>query len=75
MKPDARLYYRTEPAYLRELIERAGISQREAARRLGVSDRSIRYYLSGQEAIPYPSQFCLEALARDPVSAPEPGAG
>lgn len=73
MKPDARTSYNTSPVYLRLLIERAGISQREAARRLGCSDRAIRYWLAGQEAIPYSAQYALEALARDPVA--EPGAG
>jgi transcriptional regulator with XRE-family HTH domain len=66
VKPDARLHWNTNPAYLRGLIESAGISQREAARRLGISDRALRYYLAGKESIPYPSQFCLESLAEAP---------
>lgn len=61
--PDARLHYNTSPDYLRSLIEAAGISQREAARRLGVSDRTVRYWLAGAERINYPAQYCLEALA------------
>lgn len=64
--PDARLHYNTNPAYLRGLIEQAGISQREAARRLGISDRSLRYWLAGQENIPYAGQYCLECLAKGP---------
>lgn len=63
MKPDAQTLYNTEPTYLRGLIAAAGISQREAARRLGCSDRSIRYWISGGEKIPYTAQFALEALA------------
>ena len=54
-----------DPAYLRGLIERAGLSQREAARRIGVSERVMRYYLAdppvGKPA-PYPVQYALERL-------------
>lgn len=58
-----------EPAYLRELINAAGISQRAAARLLGVSERMMRYYLidadaDGHRPAPYIVQFALEALAR-----------
>lgn len=62
--PDARKHYNTSPDYLRGLIALAGISQREAARRLGCSERAMRYWLAGGEAIPYAAQYCLEALAR-----------
>lgn len=34
------------PAYLRELLEYAGLSQREAARHLRTSDRMMRMYLA-----------------------------
>ena len=66
MKPDATLH-NPSPDYLRALIEKAGISQREAARRLGVDERQMRRFLAGDYDAPYPVQFCLEALA-----APEP---
>jgi transcriptional regulator with XRE-family HTH domain len=52
-----------DPAYLRELIKRAGLSQREAARRIGVSERAMRYYLSGERDAPYPVQYALESLS------------
>lgn len=46
----------------------AGISQREAARRIGISERVMRYYLANEAGdyrpAPYPVQFALEALAR-----------
>ena len=64
-KPDSRKYFNSDPAYLRSLIAQAGISQREAARRLGISDRSIRYYVSGQLTVPYVVQLGLEELAKD----------
>lgn len=53
-----------DPDYLRELIDAAGISQQEAARRLGIDPRTMRRYLSGSRAIPYAAQYCLEALAK-----------
>lgn len=67
MKPNAEKH-NPDPAYLRGLIERAGLSQREAAARVGVTDRTMRYYLSlDQEAwkpAPYAVQFALEQLSR-----------
>lgn len=61
MKPNA-LKRNPDPAYLRELLERAGLSQREAARRIGISERVMRYYLSGEREAPYPVQYALENL-------------
>lgn len=67
MKPNAAKH-NPDPAYLRELIERAGLSQREAAARVGVTDRTMRYYLSTEpeswKPAPYAVQFALEQLAR-----------
>ncbi|MFT4178270.1 MAG: helix-turn-helix transcriptional regulator [Thermomonas sp.] len=54
--------------YLRSLLVDAGLSQREAARRIGVSERMMRYYLADESAdhrpAPYVVQFALEELAR-----------
>lgn len=63
---DARQYHNPDPAYLRELIERAGLSQREVARRLGVEDTTVRRWLMTppRAACPYSAQVCLELLAR-----------
>jgi transcriptional regulator with XRE-family HTH domain len=64
MKPNASKH-NPDPAYLRELLDRAGLSQREAARRLGISDRMMRYYLAEGEAnkpAPYAIQYALENL-------------
>lgn len=55
------------PEYLRGLVASAGLSQREAARRIGVSERMMRYYLADGEAnreAPYVVQFALECLQR-----------
>lgn len=55
-----------DPAYLRSLLHAAGLSQREAARRIGVSERMMRYYLADESAdhrpAPYSVQFALESL-------------
>lgn len=62
MKPDSKRHRPTDAEYVRKLIERAGVSQREAARILGVTDRSMRNWCAG-EPIPYTAQFALECLA------------
>lgn len=66
--PDAEARRNPCPRYLRLLIEQAGISQREAARRVGVSERMMRYYLGGVaqtfRPAPYPVQYALEQLCR-----------
>lgn len=61
MKPDPNEHY-PEPDYLRYLIEAAGLSQRAAAKAIKISERAMRYYLSGERECPYPVQFALEAL-------------
>lgn len=55
--------HNSDPNYIRELLKRAGLTQRGAAKRLGINERTMRYYLSGQQKIPYVTQYCLEALA------------
>lgn len=67
MKPDSS-QHNPDPRYLRGLLDQAGISQRQAAQLLGISDRVIRYYLSDESsatyrAAPYTVQFSLECLA------------
>lgn len=64
MKPNAAKH-NPDPAYLRELIERRGLTQREAAARIGVTDRMMRYYLSDDPEsprAPYAVQYALENL-------------
>lgn len=36
-------------AQLRKLLENKGMSQRELSRRLGVHDRTVRYWTSGRD--------------------------
>lgn len=66
-RPDATKHT-PDPEYLRSLVERAGVSQREAARIIGVeNERTFRRYLtlkaSDYQPAPYPVQFALECLA------------
>ena len=62
MTPDASLHD-PRPEYLRALLDQAGMSQREAARRIGISERVMRYYLAGEREAPYPVQYAIERLA------------
>ena len=66
MKPNSD-NYNPSPVYLRSLIEQTGLSQRKAAKVIGVSERVMRNYLSlnpnDYTKCPYPVQFCLECLA------------
>ena len=67
MKPDSSRH-NPDPRYLRGLLDAVGVSQRQAAQLIGVSERMMRYYLSDEagatfRAAPYPVQFALECLA------------
>lgn len=55
------------PEYIRELLDRAGMTQDGAAARIGISERMMRYYVADGDAnkpAPYLVQFALECLAR-----------
>lgn len=75
MKPDAAKH-NPAPEYLRGLLASAGLSQREAARRVGISERMMRYYVSEDEAsyrpAPYAVQYALECLCRTPLKSDRP---
>ncbi len=60
--PDASLHV-TDPAYLRELLKQAGLSQRRAALKLGLNERTMRYYCAGRHEIPYVVQYAMEMAA------------
>jgi transcriptional regulator with XRE-family HTH domain len=62
MPADADAPDPTPPDWLRALIEGAGITQREAARRLHVEERSIRRWLAGDRAIPWSAAELLRRL-------------
>lgn len=66
MKPNA-LNHNPDPRYLRGLLDRADVTQKQAADLIGISERVLRYYLSdtgsaSYRAAPYPVQFALECL-------------
>lgn len=63
-RPDA-VNHNPDEQYLRGLIEKSGLSQRECARRLGITSASLRHMLSdcSQRKAPYTVQYALEELA------------
>ena len=68
MRPPDIAQRNSSPEYLRALLVRAGLSQRAAARALGVGERTMRDWVLGKSRMPYPAQYVLEALAdRDPT--------
>ncbi len=63
--PDA-IQHRRDAEYARQVLGKlkaAGMSEREIARRIGLSDRVLRQYKTGEQAMSYAVQFALEALA------------
>ena len=58
---DAKLH-NPAPAYLRELLAFAGISQRAFAARIGVNERTVRGWLHQGGTVPYWAQFMAECL-------------
>lgn len=64
MNPNSK-YKNSDTEYLRELIDKIGLSQRATARLIGVNESTLRSYLNpNHDSIcPYPVQYCLEVLA------------
>ena len=67
MTPNAKNYIGC-PDYLRLLVQSSGLSINKAADRIGISRRSLSYYLNNERKWPYTVQYALEALANDPRS-------
>jgi len=70
MKPNPTTH-NPDPKYLRRLLKKAGMTQGQAAKALGVTTRSMRCWLASPDAVtsreaPYIAQFALEALAAAP---------
>ncbi len=61
MKPDAT-QYDPRPEYLAELIGSTGLTQAALAGKIGVDERTIRRWLSGQRQFNYRDQFAIECL-------------
>jgi transcriptional regulator with XRE-family HTH domain len=47
---------------LRKLLDNAGLSQSEAARRLGISARNMRRYVAGDSPVPRAIELALRYL-------------
>jgi transcriptional regulator with XRE-family HTH domain len=47
---------------IREILKRMGMSQRQAARELEISDRQVRYWAAGAEPVPRWFWLALERL-------------
>lgn len=52
------------PDQLSKLLEKHGLSQSEAARQLGMADRTLRRYISGELEIPKVVELALETVIR-----------
>lgn len=68
MRPNAEANYNPDPHYLRELIKKAGLSQAQAAKVIGIQTRTMQRYLTHTDAknytpVPYCVQYALEVLA------------
>lgn len=67
MKPNAN-NHNANPQYIRGLIDKIGLSQREIARTLGIPERTFRQYITALDnatyvQCPYTVQFALESWA------------
>lgn len=56
--------YNPDPKYMRKLVERSGLSQVKCAAAIGVSQRTMRSWVSGEKQFPYSAQFTMEQLAK-----------
>ena len=63
-KPDAPTKHDPRPEYIKELIAASGLTQLAASRAIVISERAMRYYMSGERDMSYGDQYTLEALAR-----------
>lgn len=64
MTPDSARYD-PSPDHIRGLITAIPLSQREIARRIGVSARYLRALVAGSRECSYPVQFALESLSAE----------
>lgn len=53
----------------RDALEELGLSQVEAARRLRVTDRTVRYWVAGEREIPGPVEVLIEDWLRRGIAA------
>ena len=54
-------------AQLQKLLDRAGLSQRGAAKAIAINERTMRKYVSGESAIPLTVEYALRwVISRQP---------
>lgn len=53
---------RLDPAVIKDARQRLGMTQAALAEYLGVSARAVRYWESGERAMPYAAQILLAQL-------------
>lgn len=61
MKPNAE-QYNPDPDYMADLVNSTGLTRGELATLLGISDRYIRQWMSGDRKFSYMAQFCVECV-------------
>lgn len=70
MTPDSTLH-NPAPEYIRGLIKASGMSQVQAANKIGIAPRTMRRYLAGDLVTPYLVQFALENLKHEQMDENE----
>lgn len=53
------------PAQLQKLLDRAGLSQRGAAKAIGINERTMRKYIAGEAVIPLTVEYALRWVVHE----------
>ena len=61
-RPDARQADTMTPAELKRRMDRIGMNTEQLAERLGVSRRTVQFWLAGGNAIPYLAAYAVRHL-------------
>lgn len=56
---------------LQKLLDRAGLSQRGAAKALGINERTMRKYVAGDSTIPKVVELAIRCVCGDHNQSPE----
>lgn len=59
------------PSQLQKLLDRAGLSQRGAAKAIGISERQMRRYVAGEATVPRVVEYALRWLTRATGEVPD----
>ncbi len=65
MKPDASTHDPSKEYFI-DLVKSTGITREKLAIQLGMNDRTVRRYQSGERPVPYLVQFALESIVLEP---------